>query len=532
MSSTVSKTQTISLFGFVMMFFTSILGFANISRGIFYMGQASILFYIITGILFFLPYAIICAEMGASFKNEHGGIYSWISNSIGGTFGRKLAFITIFMWWFSYVTWMVSVSATVTIPISYIMSPFIDGGFANATKFVQQILGPTSMGIIGIILMTIITYCISMGIKSITKIAAIGGIAMMSLNLILLLCSMLIWAHNDFHSVSNYSFQTMTTSPLDSKYTESGGFLHIVSLLGFAVYAIFAYGGVEAVGGLVDKLENPEKDGKRGLLIGAFVGIFVYCVGILATSLVINRNSPEILHDILTPSQGGTGLYYTGNAVYYIMFKLGSGVGLALHLTQQHAILLGNIFAAYSGLAMFFSLSGALFVLTYSPIKQLIEGVPKGIFPAKLCKLNKNGIPANALFAQLALLVVIILADSTGGSAVKDLVQILITLANVALTIPIIFIIYSYIPYLKNDAIKKPIRIFKSTKVSFILAWSAIIMIVFANIFTIANPIILAFHGQDVHANIKEAITSCGGVILFAVIGWLLINRHERKSNK
>jgi hypothetical protein len=32
------------------------------------------------------------------------------------------------------------------------------------------------------------------------------------------------------------------------------------------VFAIFAYGGIEAVGGLVDKTENPEKNFAKGII--------------------------------------------------------------------------------------------------------------------------------------------------------------------------------------------------------------------------------------------------------------------------
>lgn len=523
------SAQKITLLGFVMMFFTSVLGFANVSRGVFYMGTSSILFYVIIGFLFFLPYAVICAEMGASFKNEKGGIYSWIAIGIGGSFGRKLGFITIFMWWFSYVAWMLNISATITIPLSYITSPFLPGGFANATKFIQNFLGPVGMGLIGMVIITTITLLISLGVKNIAKLASIGGTAVMSLNVILMVCGLVIWASNDFKSASEYTFTTMTQVPNYSKYAGSG-VMGIIGLLGFAVYAIFAYGGVEAIGGLVDKLENPEKNVKRGLLIGASVGIFVYCVGILVTSLVINRHSPDVIHDIMTPAQGGTGLYYTGNAVYYVMFKLGSGVGTALHFTTANVSLLGNIFAAYTGLSMFLALTGAFFVLIYSPLKQLIEGTPAGVFPAKMSKLNKNGIPTVALVYQLILVIALILLNTLGGEAVKDLIQGLITLTNVTMTVPVIFVIYAYIPYLKNNQIEKPIKIFKSYKVAVLAAWVAIVIIAFANIFTIADPIILALQGHDVSSNIKEASMSGGGIIVFAIIGWILISRYERRT--
>ncbi|BEV72938.1 glutamate/gamma-aminobutyrate family transporter YjeM [Paludibacterium sp. B53371] len=509
------------------MFFTSVLGFSNVSRGIFYMGQSSILFYVFTGFSFFLPYSIICAEMGASFKSEKGGIFSWIEKSVGGSFGRKLGFITIFMWWFSYVVWMMNVASMITIPLSYAMSPFIDGGFSHATSLVKEALGPIGMGVIGMIVISFVTYLITLGVTKLAKLASIGGIAVMSLNVILLVCAFIILAAHGFHPASSYSWADMTTVPKFSKYA-GDGITGLVGLFGFAVYAIFAYGGVEAVGGLVDKLENPERNVKRGLLIGAGVGIFVYCFGIFAATWFIDRNSPQVLHDVMKTSQGGTGLFYAGNAVYYFMYTLGATLASSLGAAASTCNTMGNVFAAYTGVSMFCALTGAFFVLIYAPLKQMIEGVPQGIFPASWSKENQNGMPTVALRWQLGLVIVLIALGTFGGDAVADLIQNLVTLTNVTMTVPVIFIIYAYIHYLRNDAVEKPIRIFRSNGSGIFMAWCAMLTIGFANLFTVASPLYHAYLGEDVGANMKEGMMSIIGVVVFALIGWFMVARYER----
>ena len=528
MSVTKASTQKITLFAFILMFFTSVLGFSNVSRGIFYMGQASIPIYVVIGFLFFLPYSVICAEMGASFKNEKGGIYSWIERSMGGTAGAKFGFITIFMWWFSYVVWMMNVAETITIPISYVLSPFIPGGFSHATNFVKNILGPIGMGIIGILIISFVTLMISFGVKRISKLASIGGISIMFLNVVLVVCSVIILASHGFHPASTYSWHAMTSVPDHSKYGGTG-IMEMVGLLGFSVYAIFAYGGAEAVGGLVDKLENPEKNVKRGLLIGAFVGIVVYCFGIFVATFFIDRDSAAVIHDIMKPKQGGTGLFYAGNAVYYFMFKLGSGVGDALGMSAASQVTMGNGFAAYTGISMFLALSGAFFVLIYAPIKQMVEGVPQGIFPASWSKLNKNGIPTKALTYQLLIVIGMVILNTCGGDTVASLIQCLISLTNVTMSVPVIFIIYAYIHYQHNDALEKPVQVFKNKSTGITLAWIAMIIIGFANIFTIAFPLMQAALGNDVSDNLQEAGMSFMGVVVFAAIALWMFSRYEKK---
>jgi len=71
-----STKGKLSLVGLALMIFTSVYGFNNIPRAFYMMGYAAIPWYIIGGILFFLPFALIVAELGSAFKEEKGGIYS------------------------------------------------------------------------------------------------------------------------------------------------------------------------------------------------------------------------------------------------------------------------------------------------------------------------------------------------------------------------------------------------------------------------------------------------------------------------
>lgn len=65
----------ISRSSLVLMIFSSIFGFSNSLTAFYQMGYSSIIWYIVTAILFFLPSALIFAEYGASFKGIKGGIF-------------------------------------------------------------------------------------------------------------------------------------------------------------------------------------------------------------------------------------------------------------------------------------------------------------------------------------------------------------------------------------------------------------------------------------------------------------------------
>ena len=89
----------IGLTSLVLMIFSSIYGFSNSLNAYFQMGYASIIWYVIAALLFFVPSSIMFAEYGATFKAARGGIFSWLRGSIG----EKPAFIGSFIWLAAWV---------------------------------------------------------------------------------------------------------------------------------------------------------------------------------------------------------------------------------------------------------------------------------------------------------------------------------------------------------------------------------------------------------------------------------------------
>ncbi|MDN5951472.1 MAG: amino acid permease, partial [Loigolactobacillus coryniformis] len=108
------KHVKLTLSALILMIFTSVFGFTNIPRAFYLMGYASIFWYIIAAVMFFIPFAFMLAEYGAAFKDYKGGIYSWMANSLNPQF----AFVGTFMWYASYIVWMVNVGSGIWIPLS------------------------------------------------------------------------------------------------------------------------------------------------------------------------------------------------------------------------------------------------------------------------------------------------------------------------------------------------------------------------------------------------------------------------------
>lgn len=67
-------------------------------------GASSVSWYIITLVLFFVPYGLITAELGSTYP-EQGGIYVWVRRA----FGEKWAARTTWYYWINVALWMPSV---------------------------------------------------------------------------------------------------------------------------------------------------------------------------------------------------------------------------------------------------------------------------------------------------------------------------------------------------------------------------------------------------------------------------------------
>ena len=188
MSEKIKSTKHLTLVSLVLMIFTSVYGFNNIPRSFYKMGYAAIPWYILSGITFFIPFAFMLAEFGAAFKDEKGGIYSWMEKSVGA----KFAFMATFMWYASYVIWMVNVASGVWVPISNA----IFGKDTTQTWSLLGLTGPETLGILGILWIIFVTIISTKGLDKIKKVTSLGGTAVALLNVVLLVGSLLVLIGN------------------------------------------------------------------------------------------------------------------------------------------------------------------------------------------------------------------------------------------------------------------------------------------------------------------------------------------------
>ena len=498
-----NNAKKITTGALVLMIFSTIFGFANTPVAFMQMGYGAILWYILGALLYFLPSSLMYAEYGSALKESKGGIYSWLDASIS----EKWSFIATFIWLSAWVIWQVMVSQKICITISTII-------FGHDTTNTWHLFGLNStltVALISIIGVIAITWLVNHGIDTIAKISSIGGLAVMLLNVTLILSSVFILFKNHFQLAQPIQHVSQFATSVNPQFQSP------IAMISFMIYAIFAYGGLESMGGVTDSLDKPEKTFPRAIMISTVVIGIGYALNIFLWGITTNWN-----HVINHPDVN------LGNITYVLMQNLGLELGKAFHLSTHAALTMGTVFSRLSAIGMLCAYLGSFFVLIYSPLKSFIMGSPKELWPEKVTKLNKKGMPSFALWVQTAIVCVIIGGVAIASTLIhqdsKFLFNLLTSMSNVASTLPYLFLVAAFPFFKKRQDLDRPFEAFHSRKTMLVIVTITLITLAIANGFTIIQPFI--------EKDWVGATATVAGPLVFGIFAWALYTiRSKRIKN-
>lgn len=486
--------KKLSLSALIFMIFVTVFGFTNSMQGFFLMGYSAIPCFIIAAILFFIPFAFMCMEYGSAFKSEGGGIMTWMGRSVGD----KYAFIGTFMWYTSYLIWFVNICSGMILRISMV----IFGKNTTGTWHLFGIFKPSqSLGLLAIVMMLVVTWVATRGLSKIAKIASVGGTVVLILNAVLIIGAVIILIANKGQFAQPVTAGSFTHA-LNPSYNSVSGFFAYITM------AIFAYGGMESATGLVDQVDKPEKNFRKAIMISSIVIAIGYALATFCIGMYMNWS--KFLSDPSINMQ---------SAQYTFMQVLGSKLAAVFGAKTAGAASFGVFLMRFYALASILTYLGSLFTLAYAPLRQMIEGTPKEMWPKKLTE-EKDGMLRNAMWTQCAIVVVILLITSFGGKGASQFLNMLILMITVAMTIPYMFIAGAFPSFRRNKSIAKPLTVFKSDRSAKIWTVICVVTVGFANVFTIINPALTG----DVTSTVFELL----GPVVFGFIAWLIYHRYER----
>ncbi|MGL5066227.1 MAG: amino acid permease [Sarcina sp.] len=491
-----SKNYKISTFGFISMSILTVYGVMNGQQMYYQMGYQAITYVLIATILFFVPYSFAVAEMGSAYSDKKGGIYSWLSEIIG----EKYALVTTMIWFSSGLIGGLAISA-----ICIKFSTMIYGKDISESWHFFGLSNQMTTTLIGVAWVLFWVFITTKGIKSIEILTKIAMALFFYNNIFTIVVSLWVFFKNKMHFAQPlhwHGLATFFTGPNPSYHS-------LFSILGFMVFAIMIFGGMESASGLVDEVENPRKTVPKGIFITVIVIFVLTIVMIVGSGMVLNWK--EVY------GNSNVNLY---NFTVYLGLKYYSSLGLALGMSAAHAA----VFAKWYMIV--YSWIGAIAFLQiplgyYYPIKQLIEGLPTGMLPKFVTKKNKNNFPANALWIQGIFMcvfsVAVVLLFGNNANEIYNYTTFMVTVSSV---IPWGLITFAYIKFKQNDNIEKHYKFF-SKKVGIIYNSISLLIVVFAVVFSLIQP-------WTQKGGAEQGILMIFGPLFFGAIGFIIAHRYQK----
>lgn len=214
-------------------------------------GVQSIFWWLLTLVLFFIPYGLITAELGSTYTEE-GGIYAWVRRAFGGTWAGRAAWL----WWVNVAFWMPSV---------YIL-------FAG---LLSEVLAP-EMSMSTKIVITLALTWLTVGINIVTLevgkwVPNTGAVFKVTIMLALGFGGVT-------YALANGAANEFSPSTLSPSWGASLAFLPVI---------IYNYLGFELMSGAAEEMENPARDVPVAIITSGAIIAFFYVFATLGILLAL-----------------------------------------------------------------------------------------------------------------------------------------------------------------------------------------------------------------------------------------------------
>jgi glutamate:GABA antiporter len=250
-------------------------------------GASSITWWIITLLLFFIPYGLITAEMGSTYPDQ-GGLYIWIKRA----FGAKWAARSTWYYWINVALWMPSV---------YIL-------FAG--MFAQMFFPDMSLWMqIGIgVVMTWITVLIGVTTLEVGKWFPNVGAILKAVIMLILGAGGIIYATQ--HGVAN----DLSLKALTPTWDAGISFLPVI---------VYSFMGFELMSGAGDEMDNPGRDIPMAIITSGAIIAFFYLFATVGILMALPLDQLGLISGILDTLKAVLGNSTLGN-IAVIVFGIGA----------------------------------------------------------------------------------------------------------------------------------------------------------------------------------------------------------------
>jgi glutamate:GABA antiporter len=313
-------------------------------------GFSLVFFYVLAAIGFFIPSALVSAELGTGWPTT-GGIYVWVREA----FGKKLSFVVIWLNWIYNVAWFPTIMALIAGTAAYFFNP----EFSNNKLY---------MALCVLIIFWGATLLNCFGMKVSSAISTLGALIGTILPMLLIIALGMLWIFQD-HPVQ----MRISWNDFIPDFKNSGN-------LAFLTNVLFGLLGLEMSATHASEIRNPQKEYPKALFVSALIILGTMILSSLAIALVV----PEQSLSLVTGTMQAFAIFVEAYRLPWLIFFIAG------------FIILGG-------------LSGAA-AWIIGPTKGLMVASHDGSLPKILGKTNRNGVPVNILMLQAIIVSLLSLA--------------------------------------------------------------------------------------------------------------------------
>ena len=342
-SNNESQPRALGLFGLTMINIVAIASLRDLPQMATY-GIGSIFFYLLAALIFFVPVSLVSAELATAWP-ERGGVYVWIREAFGETWG----FIAVFLQWFQNLCWFPVVLTFGAASLAFAILP--EGG---------RELSESKAYVVSVVL---VTYWIAVllnfrGLSGSSLISIIG--ALMGV----LIPGLLLVGLAGLGIIQGIPSSLLENG--DRWIPDMTEFSNVT----FAVSVWLAFAGMEMTAAHAREVRSPGRNYPIGTLVSALVIFTVFTLGSLSIATAVS------------PGQ----------------YNLQSGVTEALKLMLGRYGL--DELARVIALGMAVGVFGSVNAWILGPSKGLLAAAEDGALPSFFTRVNRKNVPTRILLMQ------------------------------------------------------------------------------------------------------------------------------------
>jgi glutamate:GABA antiporter len=300
-------------------------------------------FFIFSAIVFFIPVALIAAELSSTWSEDEGGIYYWIELA----FGKDIAFLGIWLQWVNTIVWFPTILSFIAGTAAYLIEPSLA---QNKVYLVSMIL----------VVFWLLTLLNLRGLKTSARFASICAVVGMIIPMILIIVLAFVWIIKGNPIQLHFTYDNIFPN-----LSKSQSWVSLTAIM-------TAFLGMELAAVHVKQIENPKKNYPKAMLYSVLLILSTMIFGSLAIAFVLPQGQIHLVDGVMQAYSNFFSTYHLEWFLPVIVIML----------------LIGSL--------------GGMINWIISPAKGLLLAAQHGYLPKFLSTTNEHGVADKILILQAA----------------------------------------------------------------------------------------------------------------------------------